>query len=98
VFVFPSTTDTYGNVVLEAQASGLPVVVSNIGGPKEIIRRDVSGFVTNVDETAEFVTHVHALVDSPGLRESMGREGRALAENRTWKRAMERFWRWRHEM
>ena len=98
VFVFPSTTDTYGNVVLEAQASGLPVVVSNIGGPKEIIRRDVSGFVTNVDETAEFVTHVRALVDSPGLRESMGREGRILAENRTWKRAMERFWQWRHEM
>jgi glycosyltransferase involved in cell wall biosynthesis len=96
VFVFPSTTDTYGNVVLEAQASGLPVVVSNIGGPKEIIRRDVSGFVTNVDETAEFVTHVRALVDSPGLRESMGREGRTLAEQRTWKRAMERFWTWRH--
>ena len=98
VFVFPSTTDTYGNVVLEAQASGLPVVVSNIGGPKEIIRRDVSGFVTNVETTGEFITHVHALVDSPGLRESMGREGRSLAEQRTWKRAMERFWQWRHEM
>jgi glycosyltransferase involved in cell wall biosynthesis len=98
VFVFPSTTDTYGNVVLEAQASGLPVVVSNIGGPKEIIRRDVSGFVTNVESTGEFITHVRALVDSPGLRESMGREGRQLAENRTWKRAMERFWQWRHEM
>jgi glycosyltransferase involved in cell wall biosynthesis len=98
VFVFPSTTDTYGNVVLEAQASGLPVVVSNIGGPKEIIRRDISGFVTHVDQTAEFVTHVRALVDSPGLRDSMGKQGRALAEQRTWKRAMERFWRWRHEM
>jgi glycosyltransferase involved in cell wall biosynthesis len=96
VFVFPSTTDTYGNVVLEAQASGLPVVVSNVGGPKEIIRRDVSGFVTNVDETAEFVSHVHALIDSPRLRDSMGREGRRLAERRTWKNAMERFWQWRH--
>lgn len=96
IFVFPSTTDTYGNVVLEAQASGLPVVVSDVGGPQEIIRRDVSGFVTNVGETAEFVSHVRALVDSPGLRDSMGKEGRKLAENRTWRSAMERFWQWRH--
>ncbi len=96
VFVFPSTTDTFGNVVLEAQASGLPVVVSDVGGPKEIIRRDISGFVTSVVETGEFITHVRALVDSPGLRESMGNQGRDLAENRTWERAMELFWKWRH--
>src|SRR3954469_23986101 len=37
VFVFPSTTDTFGNVILEAQASGLPVVVSDSGGPKELV-------------------------------------------------------------
>jgi len=96
VFTFPSTTDTFGNVVLEAQASGLPVVVSDVGGPKEIIRKDVSGFVTSVNETTEFTTHVRALVDSPGLRDSMGRAGRAMAETRTWKNAMARFWEWRH--
>jgi glycosyltransferase involved in cell wall biosynthesis len=44
-FVFPSTTDTYGNSVLEAQASGLPSLVSDEGGPKEIIAPDRSGFV-----------------------------------------------------
>jgi glycosyltransferase involved in cell wall biosynthesis len=37
VFVFPSATDTFGNVVLEAQASGLPVIVSDEGGPKELM-------------------------------------------------------------
>ncbi len=37
VFLFPSATDTLGNVVLEAQASGLPVVVSNLGGPHEVM-------------------------------------------------------------
>ena len=43
--VFPSTTDTFGNVVLEAQASGLPVIVMDPGGPAEIVRRHESGIV-----------------------------------------------------
>ena len=37
LFVFPSTTDTFGNVVLEAQACGLPVVVTSEGGPRELV-------------------------------------------------------------
>ena len=47
--VFPSTTDTFGNVVLEAQASGLPVIVTDRGGPAEIVRRHDSGII--VDDT-----------------------------------------------
>ena len=45
VFVFPSTTDTFGNVVLEAQASGLPVIVSDQGGPRELFKDGQSGFI-----------------------------------------------------
>ncbi|MFW5996676.1 MAG: glycosyltransferase [Lentisphaeria bacterium] len=43
IFVFPSTTDTFGNAVLEAQASGLPAIVSDCGGPQEIVKRNNSG-------------------------------------------------------
>src|SRR4029078_12685175 len=46
IFVFPSTTDTFGNVILEAQASGLPVVVSDSGGPKELVAHNVNGLIT----------------------------------------------------
>src|SRR2546423_3774369 len=46
VFVFPSTTDTFGNVILEAQASGLPVVVSDSGGPKELVTDKANGLIT----------------------------------------------------
>ncbi len=45
LFVFPSRTDTAGNVVLEAQASGLPVLVSEDGGPRELMRPGVTGIV-----------------------------------------------------
>src|SRR5262249_36171926 len=45
LFVFPSLTDTAGNVVLEAQASGLPVLVGEKGGPRENLQADESGFV-----------------------------------------------------
>ena len=45
-FIFPSTTDTLGQVVLEALASGLPVIVSNQGGPKEFVSNDY-GYVLN---------------------------------------------------
>jgi glycosyltransferase involved in cell wall biosynthesis len=44
IFVFPSQTDTAGNVVLEAQASGLPVLVSRVGGPRENVHLGDSGF------------------------------------------------------
>src|SRR4029077_5555118 len=46
IFVFPSTTDTFGNVILEAQACGLPVVVSDSGGPKELVADKANGLIT----------------------------------------------------
>lgn len=49
LFMFPSVTDTFGMVVLEAQACGLPALVSNVGGPKEIIHDGQTGFVLSVD-------------------------------------------------
>ena len=54
VFVFPSTTDTFGNVVLEAQASGLPVIVSDLGGPKELVEDGTTGIVTKANDAEDF--------------------------------------------
>ena len=48
VFVFPSHTDTYGNVVLEAMASGVPAVVTGSGGPKYPVQSGETGFVACV--------------------------------------------------
>ena len=50
LLVFPSTTDTFGNAVLEAQASGLPVVVADRGGPRELMLDGITGLVVPSDD------------------------------------------------
>lgn len=69
IFIFPSLTDTFGNVVLEAQASGLPCVVMNQGGPKEIIADGKSGIVAH-DENS-FIYAIEQLIIDGNLRKQM---------------------------
>ena len=67
-FVFPSTTDTFGNVVLEAQSSGLPVIVANQGGPAEIARRHESGIIVDCSESGPLADTMERLYLSPDVR------------------------------
>ena len=79
VFVFPSLYDTLGQVVLEAQRAGLPVVVRDQGGPPELVHNGETGFVTPDD--AAFVQRVEELVADEELRRRMGRAAREHAES-----------------
>jgi glycosyltransferase involved in cell wall biosynthesis len=79
LLVFPSTTDTFGNVVLEAQASGLPVIVSDQGGPHELILPGKTGLVVPGNDKAALVAAMARLVDSPEGRAGMAQEARAFA-------------------
>jgi glycosyltransferase involved in cell wall biosynthesis len=92
VFVFPSTTDTYGNSVLEAQASGLPSLVSNEGGPKEIILPNESGFVLPGYDVNAWREAMRSLVESDDLRHRMAAAARARAATRDWSTAFREFW------
>lgn len=85
LFVFPSTTDTLGRAVAEAQASGLPAVVRGIGGPRECIRPGVSGYVAEPDEEAGFFERIEALLDDPAARKRMGVEAREFAGTLSWE-------------
>ena len=82
VFVFPSETDTFGNVVLEALASGVPAVVTNAGGPKFIVQHGQTGFVAE-DEPA-FAQHMCWVMKNPGRCREMGRAARAFALSTSW--------------
>jgi glycosyltransferase involved in cell wall biosynthesis len=85
--LFPSRTDTAGNVVLEAQASGLPVLVSDAGGPRENLRPAESGFVCG--ELHDFVRRAGDLLRHPRKRREMGAAAREYALTRRWQSALE---------
>ena len=89
LFVFPSKTDTFGNVVLEAMASGLPVIVTDRMAPKELVEDGRNGFVVrNRDEMRE---RMELLLRDASLRGEMGKASRRQAENRTWEGVFEKL-------
>jgi glycosyltransferase involved in cell wall biosynthesis len=87
LFVFPSRTDTAGNVVLEAQASGLPVLVSGDGGPRENMVAGQSGFICT--GLADFVARATQLLRMPEERIRAGAAARQYALTRSWDLALE---------
>ena len=93
VFVFPSCTDTAGNVVLEAQACGLPVVVSDQGGPRENMQPGVSGEVCRGGDAGALAEAVIDLASSPARRDAMSAAARRYAEGRRWDRAFAPLYR-----
>jgi len=92
IFVFPSTTDTFGNVILEAQASGLPVVVSDSGGPKELVMDRANGLITKSHDVEDFTCAIRTLVTDGALRERMANSARDSVTDRSWPRAFAKFW------
>ncbi len=92
IFVFPSLTDTFGNVVLEAQASGLPVIVSDKGGPSENLEHGKTGLIFKSDGDSGLLESMKRLAGDSKLRLSMGKEARNYAEQRSNERAYEQTW------
>jgi glycosyltransferase involved in cell wall biosynthesis len=81
LFVFPSHTDTFGNVVLEALASGVPAVVTPDGGPKTIVRDGETGRIV---PDAEFATAVASILGDPAKHAAMRKAARAYALTASW--------------
>ncbi len=92
VFLFPSTTDTFGNVILEALASGVPCIVSDQGGPKDLIAHGKTGFITRALDAEDFTRAVARLLDDPALRQSMSTEAHRTVQDRDWAEAGRQFW------
>lgn len=90
VFLFPSATDTFGQVILEAQASGLPVIAVAQGGPLSLIEDGVDGLLRPAEPQA-LAQALLELAASPLRREALARAGLRAVAQRTWERALARL-------
>jgi glycosyltransferase involved in cell wall biosynthesis len=90
IFVFPSATDAFGNVVQEANASGVPAIVSDRGGPKFIIRHGVTGFIAESPE--EFSRYSLELLDDQEKLSKMKKAAREFAHERSWDSVFEKVY------
>lgn len=90
--VFPSKSDTFGNVVLEAQACGLPAIVVDRGGPPELVRHHQSGIVVDPDDPDALLLAMRRLAESPQLCADLRRAALAGVTEYTWERVFDSIW------
>lgn len=90
IFVFPSRTDTFGQVILEAQASGLPVVAVAEGGPCQLIESGVTGLL-RAPRAGDLADAIAGLAAAPQRRERLAAAALESVRARTWERSMERL-------
>ena len=86
LFVFPSHTDTFGNVVLEALASGVPAIVTPDGGPRHIVRDGETGMIA---EDGKFAAAVASVLRDPERHAKMREAARQYALSASWDAVFE---------
>ena len=84
IFLFPSDTETFGNVTLEAMSSGLPCVVADATGSKSLVESGVNGYLAPPRDTRAFASSVQKIAEDEELREQMSKAARQKALNYSW--------------
>ncbi len=84
IFVYTSLTETFGQVIQEAMASGLTVIARREGGPADIVHPGVTGYLPAPQDVADFVNKTLLLIEDAELRTRMGQVARDFALTRSW--------------
>ena len=88
IFVFPSDTETFGSVTLEAMASGLPTLCADATGSRSLVKPGVTGFLHDAGDGEAFFRSVSILIADPARRRAMGEAARAHSLRFSWDEAM----------
>ena len=91
IFVFPSTTETFGNVTLEAMASGLPPICVREGGAYGIIKQGKNGLIAEPRDPRDLSQKINLLLDVPELRNDISERAIQFAYDQSWENIFERL-------
>jgi len=91
IFVFPSDSESFGNVTLEAMASGLACVCADATGSRSLVVDGETGFLADASDAPGFAAHITRLAKDPALRDRMGQAGRARALTYSWDETLARM-------
>ena len=88
IFLFPSETETFGNVTLEALSSGLPAVVADATGSNALVEDGLTGFLAPPRDSSVFLDRVERLISEQALRTRMSSAARQSAERYEWSQVL----------
>lgn len=91
IFLFPSTTETFGNVTIEAMASGLVPVVANAGGSKSLVKDGENGFLSQPKNAEDFCQKVNILLDDIQLRQRLQKNALEFSKNFAWEKVFDKL-------
>ena len=94
VFLFPSATETFGNVTLEAMASGVPAVCADATGSNALVEPGETGFLAPPNDVVTFESYVRRLIEDADLRRQMSLASRERAKEYAWDAVLERMYRY----
>ena len=91
VFFFPSVTETFGNVVLEAMACGLPCVIADSGGSQDFIQHGINGFKCNPYDAGDFLNRLSEIIEQPELAKRFSCNGMEVSKKYNWEKLASQY-------
>jgi glycosyltransferase involved in cell wall biosynthesis len=91
ILVFPSTTETFGNVIIEAMASGTAPVCAREGGASGVVQHGVTGLLAEPRHGADLAAQLAYLLDHPDRRDRIARHALSFASRQTWDNVIARM-------